>query len=210
GSNFPRPMSARVICASNQPLDQLVKAGRFRLDLYYRMNTVELTLPPLRERRDDIILLAHSFLHKFAEKHRRPALRISAAAMSALVEHDWPGNVRELQNVIEGAVVICDGPDIRMEQLPARFLGTEPELTCRSFEDEVRSFKRRLIQRTLEETHNNKLQAARSLGIARSSLHRLIDELEINPVAIESIEKHQNTTPRKSISDDGYAARFDA
>jgi DNA-binding NtrC family response regulator len=211
GSNFPRPMLARVICATNQPLDQLVKTGRFRLDLYYRMNTIELTLPPLRERRDDVILLAHSFLHKFAEKHRRPALRICAAAMSALAEHDWPGNVRELQNVIEGAVVICDGPDIRIEHLPARFMSAEPELTCHTFEDEVRSFKRRLIQRTLEETHNNKLQAARSLGIARSSLHRLIDELQIERVSVVNIEDGRRAvSSRPSNSEDGYAARFDA
>jgi DNA-binding NtrC family response regulator len=170
------------------------------------MNTIELTLPPLRERRDDIVLLAHSFLHKFAERHRRPAQRICQAGLSALVEHDWPGNVRELQNVIEGAVVICDGPEIRIEHLPARFSGFEPEVTCHSFEDEVRSFKRRLIQRTLEETHNNKLQAARNLGIARSSLHRLIDDLQIDPCTLPEIEEHRPT----SNSAEGYAAKFDA
>ncbi|MCU1285276.1 MAG: hypothetical protein JWO13_1626 [Acidobacteriales bacterium] len=206
GSNLPRPMSARVICATNQPLDMLVKTGKFRLDLYYRMNTVELTLPPLRERRDDIILLACSFLHKFADRHRRPALRICAAAMSALVEHEWPGNVRELQNVIEGAVVICDGPDIRLEHLPARFMGSEPQIECRSFDEEVRSFKRRLIQRTLEVTNNNKLQAARTLGIARSSLHRLIDELHIEHATatfVEQPELERDTQER-------YATRFAA
>ncbi len=180
GSNSPRHMEARVICATNRNLRDLVKAGTFRADLYYRLNTIELSLPPLRERRDDIALLAHSFLQSYAEKHKRPARRISGAALAALQEYDWPGNVRELQNVMERSVVISDGPEITIEQLPSQFAAWElhTDDSC-SFEEEVRSFKRRLIQRALSDTNNNKLQAARTLKIARSSLHRLIDELEI-------------------------------
>jgi DNA-binding NtrC family response regulator len=179
GSNKPVAMEARVICATNRNLKQLVEQGSFRLDLYYRLNTVELELPPLRERRDDITLLAHAFLQSFAERHQKPARRISPAALCALQEYDWPGNVRELQNVLERAVVISDGPDIRINHLPSQFAGWEEETEPASFEEEVRNFKRRLIQRTLQEYGNNKLQAARSLKIARSSLHRLIDELDI-------------------------------
>lgn len=181
GSSQVRKMNARIICATNRVLPDLVKAGAFRSDLFYRLNTIEIALPPLRERRDDIILLASSFLQSYAERHVRPARRISAAAMCALQEYDWPGNVRELQNVMERAVVICDGTEIRMEHLPAQFYAWEESMAKASFDEEVRNFKRRLIQRVLMEFDNNKLQAARSLGIARSSLHRLIDELQVPP-----------------------------
>lgn len=179
GSNQPKHMDARIVCATNRDLQTEIKAGAFRADLYYRLNTIELSLPPLRERRDDVAVLAHTFVQVYAEKHQRPANRICRAAISSLQEYDWPGNVRELQNVIERAVVICDGGEIGVEHLPSQFAAWEvPDDTC-SFDDEVRSFKRRLIQRALSDTNNNKLQAARTLKIARSSLHRLIDELDI-------------------------------
>jgi DNA-binding NtrC family response regulator len=178
GSNQSRPMLARVICATNCHLGELVKAGKFRMDLFYRLNTIEIPLPPLRMRRDDIAVLAHCFLQLSVDRHKRPARRIGTPALAALQEYDWPGNIRELQNVIERAVVLCDGRDIHIEHLPERFWGWAQDTTV-SFEDEVRNFKRRLIQRTLVEYGNNKLQAARSLKIARSSLHRLLSELEI-------------------------------
>jgi DNA-binding NtrC family response regulator len=181
GSNQSRPMEARVICATHRNLQQLAKDGSFRLDLYYRLNTVEITLPPLRERRDDIALLAHTFLQGFNQRHRRSVQRISAAAICALEEYDWPGNVRELQNVIERAVVICDGPEVGIEHLPSQFAAWSEPTSGNSFDEEVRNFKRRLIARTLAECGNNKVQAARFLKIARSSIHRLIEELDIPP-----------------------------
>ena len=181
GSNQSRPMEARVICATHRNLQQLAKDGTFRLDLYYRLNTVEITLPPLRERRDDIVVLAHSFLQAFNQRHRRSVQRISPAAICALEEHDWPGNVRELQNVIERAIVICDGSELGIEHLPAQFAAWSEAESGSSFDEEVRNFKRRLILRTLAECGNNKVQAARFLKIARSSIHRLIEELDIPP-----------------------------
>jgi two-component system, NtrC family, response regulator HydG len=147
--------------------------------LYYRLNTVEITLPPLRERRDDIALLAHTFLQIFRERHHRPVQRISAAALCALEEYDWPGNVRELQNVIERAVVISEGPEICIPNLPSQFAAWSEHPPGVSFDEEVRGFKRRLVLRTLAECGNNKVQAARFLKIARSSIHRLIEELDI-------------------------------
>lgn len=179
GSNQSRPMEARLICATHRNLQQLAKEGAFRLDLYYRLNTVEITLPPLRERRDDIAVLAHSFLQAFNQRHRRSVQRISAAALCALEEYDWPGNVRELQNVIERAIVVCDGSEIGIENLPSQFAAWSEIAAGSSFDEEVRNFKRRLIVRTLAECGNNKVQAARSLKIARSSIHRLLEELEI-------------------------------
>jgi DNA-binding NtrC family response regulator len=180
GSNTPRKFSGRIICSTNRNLREMVQSGRFRADLFYRLNTIEICVPPLRERRDDILALSYHFLQHFAAKYQRPTHRICAAAMTALQEYGWAGNVRELQHVIERAVVMCDGPEIRMEQLPEQFVEYSTPLGV-TFEKEVRDFKRRLIQRALAEYGNNKLQAARSLGMARSSLHRLIEELEVFP-----------------------------
>ncbi|HTM87163.1 MAG TPA: sigma-54 dependent transcriptional regulator [Terriglobales bacterium] len=181
GSNQSRPMEARVICATHRNLQQLAKDGTFRLDLYYRVNTVEIVLPPLRERRDDIAVLAHSFLQGFNQRHHRTVQRISAAALCALEEYAWPGNVRELQNVIERAIVICEGSEIAIEHLPSQFAAWPEAEAGSSFDEEVRNFKRRLVLRTLAECGNNKVQAARFLKIARSSIHRLIEELDIPP-----------------------------
>jgi DNA-binding NtrC family response regulator len=180
GSNHPRPMEARIICATNRNLKELVAAGSFRLDLYYRLNTVEIPLPPLRERRRDISLLAHTFLHTYTIRHKRPVARISHAAMCALEEHSWPGNVRELENVIERAVVICDRAEIGMQDLPQELTTNARESESTTFEEEVRDFKRRLITRALAANGNNKMRAALSLKMPRSSLHRLIGELNIS------------------------------
>ena len=181
GSNQSRPMQARVICATNRNLPLLVTSGAFRADLYYRLNTIEIELPPLRTRRDDIVVLAYSFLQTYAERHKRPARRIGPAVISAFRQYPWPGNVRELQHVIERAVVVCDGPEIRLEHMPRALFNWTHEERDSSLEDEVRSFKRQLIRKSLEQSGNNKARAARSLRISRSSLHRLIDELEIPP-----------------------------
>jgi DNA-binding NtrC family response regulator len=196
GSSQSRPLNARVICATNRNLQEMVKQGTFRLDLYYRLNTVELRLPPLRERCEDIPMLAQAFLADIAERYEATARRFSPVVLAVLAEYDWPGNVRELQNVIERTVLMCDAPEIRLEHLPAHLSGMGSGVS-EKFEDEVRRFKRRLIHRTLEKCRNNKVEAARSLGIARSSLHRLIDELEIQP-------------QRRARQDDAVIPRFDA
>jgi DNA-binding NtrC family response regulator len=179
GSNVTRPVLARIICATNKDLKKCVQEESFRLDLYYRLNTIEISIPALRDRWDDVVLLAQTFLKTYAEHHKRPAQRFSPAVLSALRQHQWPGNVRELQHVVERAVVICDGPEIRTEHLPSDFEGYVQDYSEHSFDEEVRSFKRRLIQRALLEYGYNKLQAARSLKMPRTSLHRLIGDLRI-------------------------------
>ena len=118
GSNKTQPLQARLIVASNRPLEQEVAAGRFRADLFYRLNVVAFTLPPLRERADGIPHLARGFLAEFARRIGRPVLEIDAEAMRALEAHAWPGNIRELRNVIERAVALCDGPMIRSTTCP--------------------------------------------------------------------------------------------
>jgi len=186
GSNEQRRMEARVICATNRDLKLMVQVGTFRSDLYYRLKTIEMHMPPLRERRDDIVLLAHQFLQKHAPHLESGSCRFSPAALSAMKRYSWPGNVRELQHVIERAVVICDGTEIRLEHLPSEVVSEKDDefpLESSSFEFEVRTFKRHLIQKRLRDSGNNKVQAARLLKISRSSLHRLIEELGIQQPA---------------------------
>ncbi len=182
GSNQSRPMHARVICATNRDLRAMAHAGQFRLDLYFRLNTLELQLPPLRERVGDILPLANTFLRRYGDQLGRPALRFSAAVLCAIRRYPWPGNVRELQHVIERAALLCDGPEVLLEHLPKEMVFDDSgSITSESesFEAEVRQFKRKLIEQRLREAGNNKVRAARSLQLSRSSLHRLIDELEI-------------------------------
>ena len=184
GSNVVHMMRARLICATHRDLKAMVRSGEFRADLYYRLDTIEIELPALRERREDIALLAYQFLQQFAEHHQKNVSKISPSALGVLKRYAWPGNVRELQHVIERAVVIADRPEIGVEHLSADIMVTN-NLTdfaiesVQTYDDEMRSFKRKLIMRSLELTGNNKVQAAKALGISRSSLHRIIDELKL-------------------------------
>jgi two-component system, NtrC family, response regulator AtoC len=183
GSNNTVNVNIRVICATNRSLSELVQQGKFREDLYYRLNVVQMHLPPLRERRDDISLLAQHFLDTAAEQFKRKVKRFSKQALRALEEYAWPGNVRELSNAVQRAVVLSEGSAVEVSHLPAAMRsGCEtPELT-RSYEDEVREFKRRLILRTLRDCGWQKTESARALGVARGYLHRLINQLEIQQV----------------------------
>ncbi len=180
GGNNTVNVNIRLICATNRNLAELVQEGKFREDLYYRLNVVQMHLPPLRERRDDIPLLAQHFLETSAEQFRKKAKRFSRSAMQALEDHAWPGNVRELHNAIQRAVVLAEGPAIEPHQLPVAVRGAcESQLLSGSYEKEVRDFKRRLILRTLRECGWRKAESARSLGVARGYLHRLINQLGI-------------------------------
>lgn len=172
----------RLIAASNRDLEQEVEAGKFRRDLFYRLNVVPLTLPPLRERQEDIPLLAAHFAAKAAEKHGRHTPEIDAALVDALLEYDWPGNVRELENVIERLVVLTPGARLGVEFLPEKMLRTLPGTTAAdetTIEGAVAALKRRMIANALQSEGGSKVAAARRLGISRSYLHRLIGELGV-------------------------------
>lgn len=189
GSNRTINVDVRIISATNHNLADLVKQGKFREDLYYRLNVVELHLPPLRERSDDVSLLAYHFLQKSAHHFHKDARRFSRAALCALEQHSWPGNVRELENIIQRAVVLSDGPTIELSNLPAvlRSGAHEPLLEAEglpggkvsSYEEEIKRFKRNLVVRTLRECGWRKAESARALGVARGYLHRLINQLDI-------------------------------
>ena len=184
GSNHTVNVNIRVICATNRNLAEMAQQGKFREDLYYRLNVVQLHLPPLRERRDDIPLLAQHFLETFAEQFKKKAKKFSQATLHALEEHAWPGNVRELQNAVQRAVALSEGPAVEIWQLPSVVRsGCDTPQLARSYEEEVREFKRRLILRTLRECGWRKAESARTLGVARGYLHRLINQLGIQPIA---------------------------
>jgi len=174
----------RLIAASNRDLEAEVEAGSFRRDLYYRLNVVPLVLPPLRNRQEDIPLLAAHFATKAAEKHQRRALELDPELLESLLEYDWPGNVRELENVIERLVLLTTGERLGVEFLPEKMLRTVPKETAvtdeTTLEGAMLALKRRMIASTLKVESGNKVATARRLGISRSYLHRLISELEIN------------------------------
>ena len=210
GSNKTINVDIRLISATNRNLLEMVQQGKFREDLYYRLNVVELRLPPLRERRDDISLLAHHFLQRSSDLFHKKARRFSPAIMHAMEQYNWPGNVRELENVIQRAVVLSDGPTLEIAQLPASMRSIvgaeepvaapavaerEPEAAIGSYEEEIRRFKRNLILRTLREYGWRKAESARALGVARGYLHRLIHQLEIQEEETDSAEKESSTTP---------------
>jgi len=171
----------RLIAASNRNLEQEVEAGRFRRDLFYRLNVVPLILPPLRERQDDIPLLAAHFAAKAAEKHGCAPPTLDPALIEALQDYHWPGNVRELENLIERLVVLTGGTHLGLDFLPEKMLRTLPEATSNesTIEGAILALKRRMIINALQIENGNKVAAARRLGISRSYLHRLISELDL-------------------------------
>jgi len=171
----------RLIAASNRDLENEVKIGRFRQDLFFRLNVVPLALPPLRERPEDIPLLAAHFATKSAEKHGQPMPELQPELIEVLQEYEWPGNVRELENLIERLVVLSSGPSLGIEFVPEKMLRALPgtNVTDEStLEGAVAALKRRMIVHALH-TEENKVAAAKKLGISRSYLHRLINEFDI-------------------------------
>ncbi|MDT7687581.1 MAG: hypothetical protein QOE46_340 [Acidobacteriota bacterium] len=188
GSNRPVEVDIRLIAASNRNLEHETKEGRFREDLFYRLNVVPLHMPSLRERREDVPLLAAHFAAKAAEKHDRPAAELDPALIEALQEYDWPGNVRELENLVERLVVLTKGTRLGVEFLPEKMLRAAPPVSAVPHSDETTlegatlALRRRMVITSLQAEGGNRVAAARRLGISRSYLHRLISELNITGV----------------------------
>jgi two-component system, NtrC family, nitrogen regulation response regulator NtrX len=190
GSMKTQTVDIRLIAASNRDLEEEVEEGRFRRDLFYRLNVVPLKLPALRERREDLPILAAHFASRAAEKHGRLAPALEPALLEALQEYDWPGNVRELENLMERLVVLTTGTRLGTEFLPEKMLhirrtiapeaGQNGESAYEStFEGAVLALKRRLVINALQAESGNKAAAAKRLAISRSYLHRLVSELNI-------------------------------
>ena len=207
GGNNTVKVDVRVIAATNKLIEEAVAAGKFREDLFYRLNVVRIQMPPLRERRDDISLLVNYFLKKFAQLYKQGPKSISRDAQAAIEAYDWPGNVRELENVIQRALVMAKGPAISTLDLPAEVIGRQavsaragsPATATSASSDDlptlvhalfhwarndpkrklIPAVERELVVEALKETRGNQVQAAKLLGITRATLRKRIEKFGI-------------------------------
>ena len=191
GGTKPFRTDIRVIAATNRDLERAVREGRFREDLFYRLNVVTITLPPLRERREDIPALAEAFLAHYAAETKKVVRGTTPEAMALLAAHAWPGNVRELANVIERAVVLCAGDRVGPEDLalptagarPAPATAAGPPGAVGEFHGQVKAYKQALVQAALRQAAGNQTKAAELLGINRTYLVKLLRALEVRDTA---------------------------
>ncbi|RPI65420.1 MAG: sigma-54-dependent Fis family transcriptional regulator [Ignavibacteriales bacterium] len=182
GTTVSLSVNTRFIATTNRNLEEEVKNGRFREDLYYRINVVDIHLPSLKEREEDIPLLADHFLNKYRKELNKNIKGIDNEAMRAMLSHEWKGEVRELENIIERAVIFCKGDMITLQELPPTFKPKmdEPDFSFNgSLDDSVRKFERDFILRALENNDNNKEKTADTLRVGLSTLYRKLKELDI-------------------------------
>lgn len=183
GGNQTIKADVRLIAATNRDLPELVREGKFREDLFYRLNVVQIRVPPLRERKEDIPLLATAFLKEISQRDGKPFRPLAPEATDRLVQYDWPGNVRELKGAIDSGVTLATGPQITLRDLPATVRGEtldpSPRSESRSDQMNLHDNEIRLIMRALEESHGNRTEAAKRLGISRRTLHRRLRELNL-------------------------------
>jgi Nif-specific regulatory protein len=186
GGTQPIRVNIRVVAATNRDLKAAIQGGTFRQDLYYRLKVVSLTIPPLRQRKEDIPLLAAHFARMHARKAQRQIEGVSDAAIAALIQYEWPGNIRELDNVIERAVVLGAGAWILPEDLPEE-LGVTERQTGSYYHDALRDMKKELIVKAVKQAGGNITEAARLLGVHPNYLHRLIRNLNIRAAVVKPV-----------------------
>ena len=181
GETKTRPVDARIIAATNRPLENLIQEGRFRADLFYRLNVIPLTMPALRNRREDILLLAEYFIGLSSRKCKRRVRGLDSEAGLLLTSYAWPGNVRELENAIERAVVLGSDEWIRPEDLPESLLDAAlpATLPIAGYHATVKEAKRQIILRALHQANGNFTEAAKELGLHPNNLHRLVRDLGV-------------------------------
>ncbi len=179
GSTKSCPVDVRILCATNRNLSGMVKKGIFRADLYYRLNVVNLEIPPLRQRREDILPLAEYFLTNQSLFYVEPPKVLSSAVKKLFLNYSWPGNVRELANAIERAYVLTTGVEIQSMVLPFEIIVADSPSYPKHELPTLDEVKRRIITQTLEFTSGHKMAAAKILGIERRTLNRLIEKLSI-------------------------------
>jgi two-component system response regulator AtoC len=196
GGNQTLRADVRVIAASNKNLEKLVQEGKFRDDLFFRLNVVRITMPPLRERKEDIPLLVRGFLRHFCTANDKPFLDLTTDAMNALLSYNWPGNVRELRTAIEHGVVMAAGPKITLRDLPAAVRQAAGQEVPRGVSPassplDLRETERKLILQALAATNGNVTAAAKKLGISRRTLHRKINEINATQSSGQTVEAKQ-------------------
>src|ERR1700716_1997104 len=193
GGNQTLRAEVRLIAATNKNLEQMVKEGKFRDDLYFRLNVVRIVMPPLRDRKDDIPLLVRTFLRHFSKANNKEVVDLTSEAMNALLTYNWPGNVRELRTAIEHGVVMATGPKITPRDLPSALRqaagATLPRgiSAAKAFGEknsplDIRETEKKLIMQALAATNGNVTAAAKKLGISRRTLHRKINEMDAEKV----------------------------
>ena len=171
GGSQAIPVNIRLICATNMDLEQLVREGRFREDLYYRINTVHITLPPLRERREDIAPLAERFIGQYAQKYHRPLIGLDPSALAILESSRWSGNIRELQNCIEKAVILSDGSELTAKDLQTDARSGPGMTTSGTLKAINEADEERLVREAMERSNGNISSAAKMLGVSRPTLY---------------------------------------
>jgi DNA-binding NtrC family response regulator len=179
GSREPLRFDVRLIAATNRLLEDEVKKGTFREDLFYRINVITIPLPPLRDRKEDVPLLVNHFLQKYAQRLGKPSVKILREAMQALVNYDWPGNVRELENMIERAVALCEGDLIERTDLPDKL--TQVKIAIRDldeYEMTLDALEEQHIKKVLQKVNGDKVKASQILGINLSTLYRKLARYE--------------------------------
>lgn len=184
GGTTEMPFDARLVTATNRDLESLVESGRFREDLYYRINVVHVDLPPLRARGSDVLLLAQYFITKLAEPMGKKVTGLSSAVAERLLSYSWPGNVRELQNCIERAIALARFEELTVEDLPPKVREYKPSFVVVATEDPtdlvtMEEVERRYIQRVMEAVGQNKTQAAKVLGFDRTTLYRKLERYKL-------------------------------
>jgi DNA-binding NtrC family response regulator len=182
GSNKTLSADVRLVTATNKHLEEMVKAGKFREDLFFRLRVVEIELPPLRDRTGDIPLLAHTFLREFARENGKPVSDFTVDALEAMMNFAWHGNVRELRTAIEHAVVLSRGDRISLRDLPNSVRGGATAGETRLLQGRdltVKDAEKQLIMRALRETSGNRTRAAQKIGMSRRTFHRKLHDYQL-------------------------------
>lgn len=172
GDTKPKIVDVRILAATNVDIEARVKEGRFREDLYWRLNVIEIRIPPLRERIEDIEMLTHHFIKKFAEENRKDMTGIEPHAIASLMDYAWPGNVRELKNVVERAVVLAEGSTIRMSDLPEKFQRSALMKESSTLKTYISNYEKYLLLATYNTHNKSKEETAKILGIDLATLYR--------------------------------------
>ncbi|HOK63608.1 MAG TPA: sigma 54-interacting transcriptional regulator [Soehngenia sp.] len=180
GSNTPEKIDVRIISATNKDLEEMIKKGEFRLDLYYRLNVVSMVIPPLRKRKEDIAVLSNKLIEEISKEEKIKVDGISKGALDLLKKYDWPGNVRELENVLERAINYLDGETIiKIKHLPMKISGLKEDRELKSLKEEMEEHEKEIVSNALLASNGNKTKAAEILKISRTALYEKIEKYSL-------------------------------
>jgi transcriptional regulator with PAS, ATPase and Fis domain len=193
GESTPKTSDVRIIAATNKELDEAIQNNGFRKDLYFRLNSARIILPPLRGRREDIILLVANFVYQACHQFRKPLKKVSSSAKALFLDYPWPGNIRELRSVVESAVMVSDGDYITLSDLPMNLqnyaTGHREEIGTKAIRN-MEEGEKNLIEEALRQTNGNKAKAAEALGISTRTLYRKIEKFSLSQSDIGRSEPH--------------------